>query len=110
MKFTIMGFSQAHLVSLGLDLTDVLILRWFVDFQFTGRFNHVFHPDLGDFYQVDYQSLIDELPIIYIKSKRGLKKHFDKLVFAEVLESYTHREGGTVSCYRLSKNYQSLIG
>ena len=33
MKYTILGFSQRKAVELGLDLKQLLILRWFVDYK-----------------------------------------------------------------------------
>ena len=40
MKFTIEGFSQKTAVALGLGVDELVILRWIVDFQSTGRMTH----------------------------------------------------------------------
>ncbi|WP_161487070.1 hypothetical protein [Clostridium magnum] len=36
MKFTILGYNQAKLVELGLDVIDAALLRYFVDFKDSG--------------------------------------------------------------------------
>ena len=37
MKYTIEGFAQDKLIELELDVSDALILRWFIDFAGTGN-------------------------------------------------------------------------
>lgn len=109
MKFSILGFDQSRLVELKLSLPDAMILRWFVDFQSTGRMCQWSSADLGTFFQVKYKAIIDDLPVLGISTTRGLKKRFDNLVSAGVLDSYTHKKGGTFSCYRIGKEYESLV-
>ena len=40
MKYTILGFSQRKAVELGLDLKQLLILRWFVDYKDTDKMSY----------------------------------------------------------------------
>ena len=37
MKYTMLGFSQKIAADYGLDLNDLAILRWFVDFKESGN-------------------------------------------------------------------------
>lgn len=109
MKFTVLGFSQTRLVQLGLDLNDALILRWFVDFYATNRMIKVQHEG-KEYVQVRYKAILEDIPIIGIKSKDVLRRRWNKMVDAGLIESYTHKAGGTFSFYRLVEDiYESLI-
>ena len=48
MKYTMLGFSQQIAADYGLDLNDLAILRWFVDFKESGNM-HSMEID-GDVY------------------------------------------------------------
>jgi hypothetical protein len=109
MKYTVMGFSQPKLVELGLDLSDALILRWFVDFYATGRMHKIIAPSGETFVQVSYKAMIEDIPIIGVGSPNNLRRRMSKLVEAGVMEHYTFRSGGTFSCYRLTEAYESLV-
>lgn len=109
MKYTVMGFSQPKLVELGLDLSDALILRWFVDFYATGRMHKIIAPSGETFVQVNYKAMIEDIPIIGVGSPNNLRRRMSKLVEAGVMEHYTFRSGGTFSCYRLTEAYESLV-
>jgi len=37
MKYEILGFSQPRLLELGLGMDEAMLLRWFVDYQSTGK-------------------------------------------------------------------------
>ena len=43
MKYTIEGFAQDKLLELQLDVSDALILRWFIDFAGTGNMKRLIH-------------------------------------------------------------------
>jgi hypothetical protein len=108
MKFTVLGFSQERMVALGLDLQDALILRYFVDFFATGRMVKV-QSEGKEYVQLSYKALLAEIPIIGITSKDVLKRRFNQMVEAGIMESYTHRVKGVFSCYRLADDYEALI-
>ena len=84
MKITIEGFSQIELVKNGLDLTDALILRWFIDFKDTGNMYSEI-VDKEKFYWIKYDSVIEDLPIINIK-KDTLRRRFFKLAELGILK------------------------
>ena len=89
MKLEIMGFSQQGLMDLGLDNTDAVLLRWFVDYQGTQRMKAVPNPEDGKVYfWVNFRKLCDDLPII-TQSDRWMARRFDKLVSAGVLAKYS---------------------
>ncbi len=62
MKYTIEGFSQEKLVELNLDLTDAVILRWFVDLKDSGKmYSEIKEND--KYYWLKYDAVIEDLPI-----------------------------------------------
>jgi len=99
-KFTIYGFGQKRAVELGLDATDLVILRWLVDFYATGKMKKLQRAE-KEYVWVNYGTLCDEFPILGIRSKSGMRNRLQKLVKAGVLEFYLLKEGGTWTYYRL---------
>lgn len=107
MKYTIEGFSQAKAVELKLDLADLLILRWVVDFANTGRMVKM-QVENKVYFWLKYEGLLKELPILGI-TKDGLYRRLMRMVDKGVLEHTTVKQGGTFSMYRLGAVYESLI-
>ncbi len=106
MKYAIEGFSQKRSVELGLNVEDLVILRWFVDFWPSPKMTKMEHE--GKIYAlVSYSGFIDQMPIIGC-NKRTIARKFQRLVDAGVLENTTIKQGGSFSVYRFGKNYESL--
>ena len=112
MKYTIEGFSQEYASTLRdeknrIDCTDLVILRWFVDFQATGRMEFV---DIGKdrFFWVNYKALLDDMPILSI-SKRALYDRLQKMVKFGLLKHHHHKTGGNFSYYCAGQNYSNLL-
>lgn len=100
MKFSVVGFSQRKLVELGLGMDEAMVLRWFVDYQASGKMR-VLQFAGHTWYWVNYAGVLENLPII-AGSTKTISRRFDKLESAGVLEHYTFREGGVFSCYRIN--------
>jgi len=109
MKYTVAGFNQAHLVTLGLNLIDAEILRWFVDFQGTGRMREFAREDGVRFFLVSYKAVIADLPCIEVTSVSAMTRRFQKLAEVGALEHYHATIGGSFSCYRLGPEYMALL-
>lgn len=112
MKYTIEGFSQVYAAQLRddknhIDCTDLVILRWFVDFQATGRMEFL---DIGNdrFFWVNYKALLDDMPILSI-SKRALYDRLQKMVKFGLLKHHHQKSGGNFSYYCTGPNYSNLL-
>jgi len=83
MRYTVEGFNQKRLVELGLDSTDAVILRWFVDCAIESA---IFEGK--EYHLVSYQKVIDDLPIIGITNRNNIARRFQKLVDCGILVKY----------------------
>lgn len=118
MKYTINGFSQEAALNMRatvtengrtrtikLDCTDLIILRWIVDF----------YPNMKktiiegiEYAWLDYKSFVEDMPLLGL-SNQSLYKRCMKMVTLGVLTHKTIRSGGTFSCYGFGPEYQSLV-
>lgn len=118
MKYTIEGFSQAFAVTLKkevnvngktvvrkIDCTDLVILRWFVDFYPNMK---KMECDGQQYAWLTHKKLLEDLPLIDI-SRRAFIERMQKLVDFEVLTYKLIKDGGTFSLYGFGANYNKLI-
>lgn len=108
MKYNIMGFDQAMLLELGLDIKDAAILRYFIDFRDTKKMRCQV-IDAEPYYWVKYEAIIEEYPILGLKSADSVYNRFKKLVAAKVLKHKTVKSNGVYSYYSLGEGYMQLI-
>lgn len=106
MKYTICGFSQTNFVNLGLDIIDIQIFRWFIDFFSTGKMVHYTETqDDGSaiiFSWVKYEAVINDLPCLGIHNTRVIGRRFDNLVNANLLEKKVKKTiQGTFTFFRV---------
>ncbi len=107
MKYTILGFSQEKALELGLDVYDLLIVRWFVDFYSSSK---MVKMNVGDrtYVWVNYSKVIEDIPILNMK-KDTLSRRMKKICETGIMEHETLKQGGTFSLYRLTDKYDQLI-
>ncbi len=118
MRYTIEGFSQAYAMTLKkevevngktvtrkIDCTDLVILRWFVDFYPNMKKIEV---DGRQYAWLTHKKLQNDLPLVDI-NKRSFIDRMQKLVDFEILDYQLLKEGGTFSLYTFGKNYLKLI-
>ena len=118
MRYTIEGFSQKYAMTLRkkvikrdkeveikIDCTDLVILRWFVDF----------YPNMKkmiiegkEYAWLTHNKLKTDLPLIDI-SKEAFNERMKKLVEFKILEYQFIKEGGSFSLYAFGENYINLI-
>jgi hypothetical protein len=99
MKFTIMGFSQKKMVEYGLDLSDLLILRYIIDLKECPK---IYYEAINDqlYYWIRYDRLLEYLPGLGF-GKRQLSRKFKGLTDKGILKQYIKKENGTFSLYAL---------
>lgn len=118
MRYTIEGFSQTEAIKfrrteivngkekvVTLDCTDLVILRWFVDF-----WPNMMKVEIGgrQYAWLSYKALIEDMPLIGIK-KGMLALRLKKLVDFGILTHQTVKSGGTFSYYGFGPEYARLI-
>lgn len=85
MKFNVLGFDQKKASDLELCVADLLILRWFLDFDRSKKMrSRVINSK--KYYLVDYDGIIKDLPLLEIKTTKGISKHFMRLVDKNIFE------------------------
>ena len=124
MKYTIMGFNQDRVMSihkdvqynngktkrLSLDIVDLCILRWFIDFQNSGHMQSYYFKTLNQtLYQINYQAFVNEYPILGIDNSDTVYRHCNKLVALGLLMHDTLRIGGTYAYYGVTETLISLL-
>ena len=118
MRFTIEGFSQEYAMTLKkevedrgkkktvkIDCTDLVILRWFVDF-FPNMKKMI--VDGKEYAWLSHKKITEDLPILDI-SKRACIERMQKLVIFGILSYKLVKEGGTFSLYGFGENYINLL-
>lgn len=118
MKYSIEGFSQEYAMTLKktvevkgkkvvrqIDCTDLVILRWFVDFHPNMKKIEV---DGKQYAWLTHNRLIEDLPLIDI-NKRAFIDRMQKLVDFGILTYKLLKDGGTFSLYGFGENYKNLI-
>lgn len=108
MKFTIHGFSQDVAIKYNLKANDLLILRWFVDFKDAGNVSKtVIDGDI--FYNIEYNYILECLPILDIKKQALTKGNIARLIDCNVLKRKIINEKGNLVYFALGENYKFLI-
>lgn len=118
MKYTIEGFSQEYACSLKkeaeekgkpkiikIDCTDLVILRWFVDFY--PKMMKV-EVDGVQYAWVSYSDLLRDMPLLDMQ-KRMLASRLQKLADFKILKHKTVKSNGTFSYYGFGENYTKLV-
>lgn len=118
MKYTIEGFSQEYAMTLKneveqngktvirkIDCTDLVILRWFVDFY--PRMKKV-EVDGRQYAFLSHKKLLEDLPLIDI-SKKSFIERMKKLVEFDLLSYKFIKENGSISLYGFGENYIHLV-
>lgn len=118
MKYTLEGFSQEAAMSIRttvtedgttktikLDLIDLTILRWIVDFYPSMKKTII---EGIEYAWLDYKSFVEDMPLLGL-SNQSLYKRCMKMVTLGVLTHKTIRSRGTFSYYGFGPEYQRLI-
>lgn len=107
MQYSFLGFSVAKMMELKLDMKDLAILRYFVDFRETGKMKAEVVGGKS-YYWVNYNSMVEEMPYLEL-GKRAVMTRMLKLRDLGILMHYTKKEGGTFSFFAMGPKYIELI-
>lgn len=107
MQYSFLGFSVSKMMELKLDMKDMAILRYFVDFRETGKMKAEIIEGKA-YYWVNYNSMAEEMPFLEL-GKRTIMLRMLKLRDLDILTHYTKKEGGTYSFFALGPKYIELI-
>ena len=119
MKSTIAGFNQEYALTLKktvpakgdtektikIDCTDLVILRWLVDFYPSMRKMTV---DGREYVWLTHKKLMEDIPLLDI-NKRACMDRMKKLVEFGILDYKLLQQGGTFSLYAFGENYINLV-
>ncbi len=98
MKYTIEGFSQEAAIEYGLDVKDLVFLRWLVDFYAASVMEkHVVNGK--DYFWVSYQYVIKQIPMLGITSSGVLGRRLKGLAVVLELKMVPTAQGNKV-CFR----------
>ena len=109
LKYTIEGYSQKILLDWELDCIDAVIINYVSGIISSDNVKKI-EIDGKFFYWIIYDTLIERIPIINIKSKSQLRKRFIKYEDCGLIEHY-HKidKDGSFSYYRLTNEYNKLV-
>ena len=118
MKYTLEGFSQeaalamratitenGNTKTIKLDIVDLTILRWIVDFYPRMEKTII---DGDEYVWFDYSTFVEDMPLLGL-SKQSLYKRCIKMVQLGVLKHKTVRSNGTYAYYGFGPEYSRLI-
>ena len=118
MKYTVEGFSQEAALSIQatitengntktikLDIVDLTILRWIVDFYPRMKKTII---DGDEYVWFDYSTFVEDMPLLGL-SKQSLYKRCVKMSQLGILKHKTIRSNGTYSYYGFGPGYSRLI-
>lgn len=106
MQNSFLGFSVSKMMDLKLDMKDVAILRYFIDFTETEKRNLEI-IDGNKYYWVSYRLMEDEMPHLGL-GKRAIMLRMLRLRDLGILLHYTKKDGGTYSFYNLGPKFNEL--
>lgn len=105
------GINQRAIVELGLDLdfTDVAIFEYIKSFANSPKCVKV-NTDDGIFFWVSHKNIMDEMPMLRIKTSQGIINRVEKLIDAGLLAKYKDCEKFGKTLYTFGPNYDLYEG
>ena len=101
------GFYQEALVKSDLDIKDIHILRYMIDFIDSGiPRKRIINGK--DFYWIRTDLIIEDNPILKINLKNSIRKRIKKLIDKEFLEYVNCKKGINKTLYRRGKALEKI--
>jgi hypothetical protein len=109
MKYTI-SINQYAVVEAGLelDIIDLAILDFIRDFANSTACTK-FHTPEGEFLWIAHQLILDNMPLLKIKTKQGVINRIDKMIQADVLRKHPNCEIYGKTLYTFGSNYDAIF-
>lgn len=101
------GFYQEALIKSGLDIKDVHILRYMLDFMDSGILRKRIING-KDFYWIRTDLIIEDNPILKINLKNSVRKRIKKLIDKEFLEYVNYKKGTNKTLYRRGRALEKI--
>ncbi|MFG6426052.1 MAG: hypothetical protein K1W14_06605 [Muribaculaceae bacterium] len=92
---------------LNVDIIDLAIYDFIKSFINSRNCNKIDTPD-GVFYRISHAAIIEQMPLLGIKSKRAIVYRINKLIDAKLLEKSDKCEDFGMSLYRFGVNYDKI--
>lgn len=107
MQFTIYGYNQIKLLDLGLDTTDIVLLRYVENFINSGNMiKEIFNGET--YYWLNYKNIVKDLPILNLK-KDAIYRRLKYMTNIKILNHITVKNKGVYSYYALGNEYKNLV-
>ena len=108
MRISIMSFSQEKAIADKLDMNDLLILDWISLFMHSDKSKKIIINDTV-YIWIKYSKMIDDLPIMTIKTRQGIFARLQKLVEKKYLYHKSQKnKHGSYSFYALTSKIYDL--
>lgn len=91
-----------------LDLIDLAIFCYIKDFSGTNECLKMHTPE-GIYFWISHSKLLEEMPLLKIKTKQGLIKRIDKLVKCNIFNKHPRCENYAKTLYQAGSNYDKLV-
>ena len=89
-----------------LDIIDCAILNYIQDFAKSNKIIKIIY-DWQEYFWIQYEHFIKEMPLLWIKNKQALKRRIDKIVECWILEKHLLNWNSTY--FKFWDNYEKLI-
>lgn len=107
MRKFIMGYSQEKLLNKNLDIKDIMIIDFIVNFIKSGKLVSR-NIDGKDYFWIKTRLIIECLPILNIASKEMIRARLKKLIKLNILEYKLVKEDGNFTFYTIGEGYYDL--
>lgn len=109
MKYNIY-INQYSAVASGLDidLIDLAIFDMIKDFANCNECVKINTPE-GVFFWISAQKIMDDMPLLGIKTKNGIMKHIDRLCDAQILVKHPNCQHYKMQLYQFGENYDKML-
>lgn len=109
MKYTI-TCNQYAVIRNGFDLdfNDLAIFDFIKDFANSNNCTKIQTPE-GVFLWISHKLIMDQLPLLGIKTNQGIMKRIDKLVACEILRKHPNCTEYGKTLYAFGKNYDKMV-